>query len=110
MTLPQIAGETALAAGKLLRASKIAMSVTNPSQGRGALREIATILQGIPGQESLTSQLSAGADILDDNQVLQLCRQMASTFASQARMLSETAVAVMDVNRAPKKKWWQFWK
>lgn len=51
------AGQTAVAGAKLLRAAKVATDATTPSQARTALREIASILDGMPGQDEMVSQL-----------------------------------------------------
>jgi len=119
------AGQTAVAGAKLLRAAKVATDATTPSQARTALREIASILDGMPGQDEMVSQLRSGAGILDDRQALDLCQQMASMFPMQARMLGETAEKLMDIDEKPaarpqpstkrndkplQKKWWQFWR
>jgi hypothetical protein len=102
-----IAAELALAGAKMLRAAQVALNVTTPAEGRDALRKVASILADVPGQDELVPQLRTGAEILSDQQVLELCRQIASTLTTQAGAIAEAGGELMNMQ---KKKWWQFWK
>jgi penicillin V acylase-like amidase (Ntn superfamily) len=72
--------ETANAAARFLRCSKIASQATKAVQARTALNQVADILAKVPGQEKVVQTTRDASQKLDDDQVISLCQAIKHQF------------------------------